>query len=160
MTHAAGLRAATVGRDRRLDPRVRSDAIGWLDGADDVGFSPLFLLFETLRVELNTRAYLGLVTTEVQLGHFGVGGTYVRHLDAFTGQPGRVITAIWYANPDWQAAHGGRLRVWDPDQRELEPLLDRLVVFRSADVAHEVETCNRERFAITAWFTPRALAGR
>ncbi len=157
VAHAAALRPAGVGRDHHVDARVRSDRIGWLDGAMDDRFVPLFDLFEALRRELNARAYLGLATTEVQLGHYAVGGTYVRHLDAFAGQPGRVITAIWYANPDWQAAHGGRLCVWDPGRRRLAPLLDRLIVFRSAAVAHEVETCHHERFAVTAWFAPRCL---
>jgi SM-20-related protein len=155
IAHVTALRLATVGRSRRLDPSIRTDAIGWIDDDVDPRFSPLLALFEVLRGELNERAYLGLTQTEVQLGHYGVGGTYARHRDAFAGGPGRVITAIWYANPGWQVAHGGCLRVWDPDQRAVEPLLDRLIVFRSDTVSHEVELCHSERFAITAWYRPR-----
>ena len=129
--------------------------ISWIEGDVDPRFSPLLALFEALRGELNARAYLGLTRTEVQLGRYAMGGSYARHCDAFAGGPGRVITAIWYANPEWQAAHGGRLRVWDPEQRDVEPLLDRLIVFRSDCVQHEVQLCNSERFAITAWYTPR-----
>lgn len=155
VAHAKDLRDATVGRSRRLDRGVRTDQIGWLEGDVDPRFSPLLALFEALRGELNARAYLGLTRAEVQLGRYAMGGSYARHCDAFAGGPGRVITAIWYANPEWQAAHGGRLRVWDPEQRDVEPLLDRLIVFRSDCVQHEVQLCNWERFAITAWYTPR-----
>lgn len=56
------------------------------------------------------------------------------------------ITALYYLNPDWEASMGGQLRIHlDPESTEggcrtwdIEPVLDRLVLFRSDLVDHEV----------------------
>lgn len=66
----------------------------------------------------------------------------------------RQITALYYLNPDWEASMGGQLRVHlDSDNGvrnmdngagrtwDVKPLLDRLVLFRSDLVDHEVRLC-------------------
>ncbi len=84
--------------------------------------------------------------------------------DASTGpstSPTRKLTAIYYLNPDWKPEHGGKLRLfrtasqgslrdkatWVGWRRDLpgedphwdvEPLLDRLIIFRSDLVEHQV----------------------
>ncbi|CAN0101742.1 unnamed protein product, partial [Hapterophycus canaliculatus] len=82
------------------------------------------------------------------------------------------ITALYYLNPSWTPSMGGQLRVhmnagaesgarggccpradesegrkWD-----IEPLLDRLVLFRSDLVDHEVLPAFAPRLAVTLWF--------
>ncbi|KAG5177965.1 hypothetical protein JKP88DRAFT_169463, partial [Tribonema minus] len=127
---------------------------------------------------------LGLVPrTSVQLAWYpGAGRGYVKHLDADGGvhaestsssaedtdsSPRRTVTAVYYLNPDWCARDGGCLRVhlggnkgagggqlgggtWD-----VEPVLDRVVLFRSNIVEHEVLPSFAPRFALTMWFYGR-----
>ncbi|CAM9544677.1 unnamed protein product [Pylaiella littoralis] len=126
---------------------------------------------------------LGLVnTTSVQLASYpGDGRGYVRHRDTPESAQGseeaeRKITALYYLNPDWKPPMGGELRVhldstpevevagrprradgsggrtWD-----IEPVLDRLVLFRSDLVDHEVLPAFSPRLAVTLWFYGRQL---
>lgn len=149
------LRPAGVGRgaDHRHDDAVRGDRITWLGRHLDVpAFSRAHARFDALRVEVNRAAYLGLTRVGLQLACYpGGGAAYVRHRDAFPGSINRKITAIWYLNPDWQPAHGGALRLHVPGEPLVEPLLDRLVVFFSEQVEHEVEPAHATRWAMTAW---------
>ena len=89
--------------------------------------------------------------------------------------PSRQLTAIYYVNKDWTVDACGQLRLFlshpassctaipiarrafvpGVSKREIywdvEPVLDRLVIFRSDRVDHEVLSAYRERFAITTW---------
>src|SRR5690606_10962536 len=128
----------------------------WLDPAEAPPAIAAWLeALVRLRDALNARAFLGLRRHEVQIARYAGGGVgYVRHLDAFPGPPNRVVTAIYYLNEGWEPAHGGALRLFleDGTMRDVAPRLDRLLVFRSARVEHEVLPVWAERLAITAWF--------
>jgi SM-20-related protein len=140
------------GADRRLDTAIRGDEICWL--APD-RFPDVYAAFDRLRLELNEGAYLGLGRFDVQLARYpGDGEGYRRHRDTFTGGPGsRRLTAIWYLNPGWRPEHGGVLRLHLPSgPLDVEPRLDRLVVFRSEQVEHEVLPARAPRYAATAWY--------
>jgi hypothetical protein len=112
----------------------------------------------------------------VQLAYYpGDGRRYVRHRDAFPSAPEgegeaiRCLTVICYLNADWQPEHGGHLRLFLPGglgesepepaaaQWEMDPLLGRVVVFRSDVVEHEVLPAWGPRFALTCWFYGRPL---
>jgi SM-20-related protein len=151
---AAGLRPARTGKDRRLDPATRGDDIGWLDAAAGPGIATLFERFEAIRSALNRGAYLGLRRFEVQLARYGGGAAvYARHRDAFAGANERVATAIYYLNPSWSTADGGALRLHLAEGPvDVAPLLDRLVLFLSERVEHEVLPVHHPRLAITAWY--------
>jgi hypothetical protein len=111
--------------------------------------------------------------TSTQLAYFdGNGARYVRHRDASapprrgSGEASaRCLTAILYLNHGWKRAHGGCLRLhlstnsngerrgsaqpttfWD-----VEPVFNRLVIFRSAELEHEVLPTAGARFALTSW---------
>jgi SM-20-related protein len=140
------------GADRRVEPDVRGDEICWL--APDRA-PRLHAAFDRLRLDLNAGAYLGLGRFDVQLARYaGAGEGYRRHRDAFTrGPSSRRLTAIWYLNPDWRPEHGGVLRLHLPTgPLDVEPRLDRLVVFRSEQVEHEVLPARAPRYAATAWY--------
>jgi SM-20-related protein len=137
---ALPLRPAAVGHERHAG--VRGDQIGWLD--DDGRF-------EGLRQQLNQGAWLGLERLELQAARYHAGAAYPRHRDAFHGGPSRRVSAIWYLNPAWSG--GGELRLHlDGKTLDVEPVLDRLVVFLSEKIEHEVLPAAAERWAVTAWF--------
>ncbi len=167
---AAGqLRPAGVSRgaERRVDAGVRGDAITWLEPEQaPCELIPLRGLFQSLRDELNREAYLGLDRIEIQIARYPGGGNgYARHRDAFrtppSGPPNRLVTAIYYANPSWQAEEGGLLRLHlERGPHDVAPILDRLLVFLSERIEHEVLPAREPRRAITAWFRARDPLGR
>jgi len=159
LASAGELRPAGVrrGGGYRRDPATRGDAIAWLAPADaPAGLRPLCERFEALRLGLNRDAYLGLVRFDVQLACYAPDARYARHLDAFPGGPNRRLTATYYLNAGWRPEHGGLLRLYLPDgPRDVEPVLDRLVVFRSDRIEHEVLAAAAPRWAVTAWYYGR-----
>ena len=74
----------------------------------------------------------------------------------------RCLTCVYYLNADWQPRDGGALRVFvegdaaatGPPQPhwDIAPTLDKLVVFRSTDVPHEVLPTFADRMALTVWY--------
>jgi SM-20-related protein len=139
------LRAAAVGKGKQLSG-ARGDQIAWVDDAE------LRERFEALRVSLNQQAWLGLDRFDLQIACYSAGAAYERHHDAFRNSLERRVTAIWYLNPDWRPEHGGILRLHHPQPIDVEPILDRLVVFLSEKVEHEVLVSNAPRWALTAWY--------
>ena len=145
----AQLTLARISRTQDANPAVRGDSSMWLT-ADDHDFTELLAMFEALRSEVNRDAWLGLQRTELQLAYYpGDGAGYARHLDAFVGAESRRLTAIAYLNPAWTPADGGQLRLHGEPIVDLAPQLGRLVVFRSAQVEHEVLPTWAPRLAIT-----------
>jgi SM-20-related protein len=161
--HPAGL---SRGASHRLDDAVRGDAIAWI-AADEapLALAPLTAVFVSLRDDLNRMAYLGLDRIEIQVARYpGGGARYDRHRDAFRtlpgGRPNRRVTAIYYANPGWRPEAGGVLRLHlEGGAHDVAPLLDRLLVFLSERVDHEVLPARVPRRAVTAWFRARDPLG-
>jgi SM-20-related protein len=159
---AGGLRPAGIrrGGDRTEDTSIRSDFITWVQPQPETALGALWDAYVRLGEALSAGAYLGLGRFDVQLAHYPGGGAhYQRHRDAFPGQSNRRVTAIYYANPDWRPEHGGQLRLYlDTGAREVEPTLDRLVVFLSEQLEHEVLPAHAPRLALTAWLYGRDVA--
>lgn len=168
LMHAGGLfRPARIGSGprRRRMPSVRRDEICWLDprapfaatdGAEGVrpppSAAPLFAALEELRLELNALCFLGLQGFECHGARYERGAFYRAHVDTFVGDPRRVISFAYFLNEAWRAGDGGCLRVHGEPRRDIEPLLDRLALFRAGDVLHEVRPVRRgPRFTLTGW---------
>jgi SM-20-related protein len=159
------LRPAGLGRGAgyRVDAAVRGDAIAWIARDDaPAALVPLWDSFQALRDALNRGGYLGLARMEVQVARYpGGGAAYRRHRDAFPTPPGappnRRVTAIYYANPAWRPVDGGALRLHGDGTPPVDvaPRLDRLLVFLSERVEHEVLPTRAPRRAVTAWFRAR-----
>jgi SM-20-related protein len=153
---AGALRPAGIrrGADRTEDTSIRGDFITWLSPEPGSPLGTLWAAFEQLGQALSAGAYLGLGRFDLQLAHYPGGGAhYVRHRDAFPGQANRRVTAIFYANPDWRPEHGGLLRLYlEEGTVEVAPTLDRLVVFLSERLEHEVLPAHAPRLALTAWY--------
>jgi SM-20-related protein len=149
---SGALRAASTGKERTIEPDLRGDQVGWLDPGGP-GLGTLFARFEALRAALNAASDLGLTRFEVQLARYAGGARYARHRDAFANDNQRVATAIYYLNPGWTPAAGGQLRLYTAEGTvDVEPILDRLVLFLAEKVEHEVLPANQPRLAITAWY--------
>jgi SM-20-related protein len=165
---SGNLRPAGLGRGagHRVDAAVRGDAIAWI-APNEVPppLAPLWVVFLALRDALNRGVYLGLDRVEVQAARYPGGGTaYARHRDAFPVAPGerpnRRVTAIYYANPAWRPEDGGALRLYlDAGPSDVAPVLDRLLVFLSDRIEHEVLPARVPRRAVTAWFRARDPLG-
>jgi SM-20-related protein len=150
------LSAVGVGR-QRIRSGARGDKITWIDADDPPPvLAPLLAWFASVRDLANREAWLGLGKVEIQLAAYPPGAAYERHRDALRGRPGRRLTAIWYANPDWTEADGGELVAQEPEgPRLIAPILDRAVVFLSDRLEHVVRPSRRIRRAATAWFWGR-----
>lgn len=145
---------------------IRGDLAGWFDshgrvnGDDSCATNSLSTLwgnFEELRLFLNKEAFLSLRRQDCQLARYSGDGSarYMKHLDAFRDdcEANRQITALFYFNENWTKEDGGCLRIWHGEESvEVLPILNRLVLFRSELVFHEVMPSTRTRHAATAWY--------
>jgi SM-20-related protein len=149
-----------------VDRAVRGDAIAWLEPDEAAPeLAALCATFSGVRDALNRQAFLGLDRIEVQVARYpGDGAAYSRHRDAFPtppgGRPNRRVTAIYYVNPGWRPEDGGALRLHaDAGSVDVAPLLDRLLLFLSERVEHEVLPARAPRRAVTAWIRARDPLG-
>ena len=153
-TWLASGRLTSAGTGRRgASTRHRGDLTTWVeeDAAEPLG--SVFLAFAELMPMLSQDLRIGLQRFALQAACYQDGAAYHRHVDAFRGDPSRRVTVIWYLNPDWTAEVGGALRVWRKGVAEdVDPLLDRMVIFLSDQVPHEVLAAQGPRFALTAWY--------
>lgn len=83
----------------------------------------------------------------------GQGGCFPYHYDN-PGRPNRrQISCLLYLNPHWKAGDGGEIQ-FQPflgPKVTIEPLMDRLVLFRSDAILHRVLPAKVERFCLTIW---------
>ena len=150
---AGDLRRAGVGREAAVLVQTRGDFITWVDPEQpSPAFAPVVGLFLAMMQALNQAAYLGARSLELQLAVYERGFGYARHRDSLAGTDSRRATVLYYAN-DWQPGDGGELElVEDGGVRLIEPLADRLVVFRSDVVEHAVLPVARgPRVALSGW---------
>lgn len=159
LAHDGALRNAGVGRmgSHRHDETIRQDLIAWVDAETEERFEPITALFEAVRKAANDYCWMGVKRFDTQIAMYpGDGAQYDRHRDAFFGQSSRVLTAIYYPNVGWEPAHGGQLRVFFASDavEEIDPIGDRLVVFLSEILDHQVLPVFSARAALTAWYYP------
>lgn len=152
-----GFEPASIGRGaaRVHDPAVRGDRTRWLDAGHPVEAGFLARL-DRLREVLNRQLFLGLRCAEAHFAVYPPGAVYARHRDRFRDDDARVVSVVCYLNEDWQAGHGGALRLHLPQgPHDVLPLGGRLVLFLSGEIEHEVLPATRERRSIAAWLRRR-----
>jgi len=147
---------AGIGRQQTqtINTMVRNDRIYWLT-PEEPRHKDYLSIMDELRQEFNRELFLGLFDYECHLAHYPKGAFYKKHLDAFKGRSNRVLTTVFYLNPDWQETDGGQLVIYGDKGQVLEtvpPKQGRLVVFLSDRFVHEVQRSERDRFSITGWF--------
>ncbi|MCK7458835.1 2OG-Fe(II) oxygenase [Idiomarina aminovorans] len=147
---------AGIGRQQNqtINTMVRNDRIYWLN-QEEPRHKDYLDIMDELRNEFNRELFLGLFDYECHLAHYPNGAFYKKHLDAFKGRSNRMLTTVFYLNPEWQQGDSGQLVIYGDKGQVLETVLPkqgRLVVFLSDRFVHEVQRSERERFSITGWF--------
>lgn len=159
------LTEAATGRGNalRIRPTVRGDSIQWLEPGQSPATDDYLLAMDALRRGLNASLYLGLEDYESHFALYPPGAFYMRHLDRFRDDDRRDLSAVFYLNENWSDDAGGELRLFldeNPDQPrslDVQPLAGRLVLFRSAQMFHEVLPAQCERLSLTGWFRRRGI---
>ena len=168
------LTTAGISRQHEHAAQVRGDRTVFLDESElNIGFVDVIEALKAIQAALREQAWLTVPRREFQLACYdGVNVGYARHLDAFRGASGvtghRRVTIVYYLNLDWQPVHGGALRCFDDDNDDdsnaaaegaghfvdVEPILDRAVIFLSERVHHAVLPSTHRRCALTLWMSP------
>lgn len=148
-----------------VESSLRGDSLVWLNDAVLDEVPAIRSAVAAMRAALGElERVCGFVAGKitVQLAHYGRGARYVRHLDATpVHASGRRLTMLLYLNPAWQAGDGGELRLHDDGALRVDvaPIGDRLLVFQSHGVPHEVlESRAESRFSLTLWAYAAAAA--
>ena len=102
----------------------------------DVQDAKTILLHQTLKVQYNK-------------GH---GGCFPIHFDSDNSVDSRFLTCILYLN-DKEDIKGGELELYpyNSDVVKIEPLFNRMVIFKSQSMAHRVLPSFSERYCLTVW---------
>ena len=141
-----------TGSENQVISEIRGDYTYWLDSSRDVGLHTFFQLINELIGKLNRYCYLSLSDYELHLAHYPEGSFYKRHIDQFRDRSNRMITLIIYFNDSWKPGDGGELKMFlDKKEKVIEPLANRLVLFKSAEIPHEVLITQKARLSLTGW---------
>ena len=148
---------AGIGRndDHLVKQQVRNDQTSWLSSHSSVEQAYLAVMDEC-RNQLNQRLFLGLFDYEAHFAHYAEGNYYQRHIDAFHGQSNRLVTTVFYLNPNWLDENGGELLIYSPNSEEvihrISPRFGTMVIFLSDRFPHEVLAAKQDRYSIAGWF--------
>lgn len=152
------LTPAAVGRGAASAVRegIRGDSIQWIEPGQSQACDQYLSILDSLRQALNQSLYLGLEDFEGHFAQYPPGAFYQAHLDRFRDDDRRTVSTVLYLNDSWLPEYGGELRLHlEGRQQDVIPRAGCLVVFRSADMLHEVLPATRERLSLTGWFRCR-----
>ncbi|MCW9705920.1 2OG-Fe(II) oxygenase [Fodinibius salsisoli] len=140
-------------KQQQIKSSIRGDFIYWLDREKDSEISALFVLLEELVDNLKQNLFLSIADYEFHFALYPAETFYKKHLDQFQGQSNRLISVLIYLNDHWQPGDGGELKIYEPNGKEvlIEPLGNRLLMFKSDSVAHEVLLTHKSRKSLTGW---------
>ncbi|MGB1183957.1 MAG: 2OG-Fe(II) oxygenase [Schleiferiaceae bacterium] len=147
------LKAASIGpgQERTRISEIRSDFVHWLDRFPEGELEEFFKGMDALRGAIARALFLSLRGYEFHLAKYPEGAYYKPHFDQFGDRENRMISVVIYLNENWLPEHGGALKMHRPQEHTVEPMMNRLVLFRSDTVLHEVLPSNRTRRSLTGW---------
>ncbi|MGL5047599.1 MAG: 2OG-Fe(II) oxygenase [Shewanella sp.] len=155
-TEVVELKAASIGRgaEQQLNPEIRRDRIQWLEEQNEPDAQYLELMTQ-LKNGLNRRLFMGLFDYESHYAVYQPGAFYKKHVDALKGSQNRILTTVFFLNPDWKAADCGELIIYNEADIEIEriaPKMGCFVIFLSERFPHEVTKTLAQRNSIAGWF--------
>lgn len=137
---------------------IRNDLISWVDFDQTPGWNwDLQQKLDQLKAELNRGLYLGINTYECHFAKYPPGSFYKTHIDQSKHMTHldseRVISFVLYLNKSWNKGDGGELQIEMPDSQPItvEPLFNRMILFRSDTVPHGVLESKIIRRSLTGW---------
>ena len=149
------LKAAGIGNAAKLtqNSAIRSDAIYWLDRANNNEYENAFLdQVDAFVAYLNRSCYTGITGYEFHFALFDKGSFYRKHLDQFQNNSSRQFSMITYLNQNWQPEDGGELCIYDEAKiQKVTPNNRKTVFFKSDELVHEVLETNKARLSVTGW---------
>lgn len=139
--------------EEQIISEVRGDYIHWLNRHENSDIEELYLLLDELKLLINRYCYLSLKDFEFHFAHYPKGSFYKKHLDQFSDRSNRLISVVLYLNENWQTGDGGELKIYPENQpiQKIDPLENRLVLFKSDALYHEVLESNKSRRSLTGW---------
>jgi SM-20-related protein len=144
-----------------IDKNIRGDNTYWLDRKIDLELSSFWKLVDETIAMYNRYCYLSLSGYEFHFAYYPPGGHYDKHIDQFDGRNNRMISLVIYLNEGWQKGDGGELKVFKQNGTStlIEPLGSRCVMFKSAELPHQVMEAKKGRYSLTGWllYRPSAL---
>ena len=148
-----GQAAIGTKNEQKVIQEIRSDLIYWIDKNDGTLQYKLYDLFIELKNLINKHCFLSLSDFEFHFAKYPKGSFYKKHLDQFDNRSNRMISVILYLNKDWKDGFGGELKIYpiNEEPKTIEPLENRLVMFKSDALPHEVLVSNFDRRSITGW---------
>lgn len=139
--------------EQQVINEVRGDFIHWLSRDENTCTQELFAVFDELKALINRNCYLSLKDFEFHFAHYPKGSFYKKHLDQFADRNNRLISVVIYLNDNWQPNDGGELKIY-PNNEEVQlvaPIKNRMVLFKSDQLYHEVVLAHKSRRSITGW---------
>lgn len=149
------LKKAAIGSldDRKIIEEIRGDYTYWLKRDVDIQLESFFLLTEEMITLFNRYCFLSLGGSEFHLAQYPPGSFYKKHVDQFKNRNNRMITFILYLNEQWNPGEGGELVIYrEKDIVKVEPIWNRVVMFKSEGLMHEVLPTKIYRRSLTGWF--------
>ena len=138
--------------DHTIDKKIRGDYVYWLDEKRDTELNTFYQQLHEMVQQIKRLCFLGISDVECHLAYYPTGTFYKKHVDQFKERSNRIISFVLYLNADWKEGDGGELVIYKKNQEiKIEPLKSRLILFKSAEVEHEVLLTNAERYSLTGW---------
>lgn len=135
-----------------IDKKIRGDYIYWLSEPRDVELNQLFDQLNEMILNLKRYCFLSISDVECHLAYYPEGSFYKKHVDQFKERNNRIISFALYLNEDWKAEDEGQLVIYkDGNTHKIDPLKNRIVLFKSAGLEHEVLLTNAPRYSVTGW---------
>lgn len=169
LSATAQMQSARIGRETQatLVTAIRSDQTRWLDEApSDPAEREARRRVDALQATLNRELFVGARTAELHFAHYAPGAFYKTHRDRFGDHDARVVSLVFYLNPEWQPGQGGELVLYDDladpavaavaegantELARVLPLAGTMVAFRSERFPHEVLPATKDRYSLTGW---------
>ena len=135
-----------------IDKKIRGDYVYWLNEDRDVYLSSLFHQMNEMITMLKRYCYLSISDVECHLAYYPQGSFYKRHVDQFKERNNRIISFALYLNDDWKHENEGQLVIYkDEESHKINPIKNRIVLFKSAGLEHEALLTNAPRYSVTGW---------